>query len=275
MSTVKRVVRIENIALERVIPDSSRGGPRLLFLHSAGHGSWMWENFLSFFGGLGFDSWALNFRGHYLAPKVDDWGAVGTEAYLDDLDRAVKEIGENVVIVGHSMSGVLALKYAEGRNLAGIIVSQSGAPMPLLKKMGIGLEGPLGGPRGEDRGKTGAVIEPHRDREKILTTVFDRDNVDSGVVDLVLEKMGPESARIGGEIMDMVLEPEKVKAPVYILGFDITKSGRKMPVNMDEVLSEAYRAKRVVSLKPGGHNYMLERNWRDYAELFLQWIEEV
>ena len=43
----------------------------LLFVHGAGCGSWVWENFLSYFADRGWDGAAVNWRGHPPSPAME------------------------------------------------------------------------------------------------------------------------------------------------------------------------------------------------------------
>jgi pimeloyl-ACP methyl ester carboxylesterase len=270
MAYTTEIVRVGTVALEHYLPAQEASNQKLLFVHSSGHGSWMWKNFLSYFAERGYDSWAINFRGHYLSDPVKDWETVGVNAYLEDIENALKRIGGTVIVVGHSMSGLLILKYAESHQVGGLIVSQSGIPKSLMEKKGIALPGPMAG-KGKREITDGAIM-PIQDREMVKAMLFDRGNVDEKTVDLVLKMLGKESARVGGEIMQMELTPEKLTAPVYVLGFDAGKIGMKMPVDLNKVLAEEVKAKDYKVIEPGGHNYMLEHNWQDFAQQFEVWI---
>jgi pimeloyl-ACP methyl ester carboxylesterase len=261
------IIKAGTIALERAVPEGAVQEQGILFIHGAGHGSWMWKNFLNYFSDNGFESWALNLRGHHLAPKVDDWGQVGVQAYLDDLDLAAETIGRKLVLVGHSMSGILILKHAESHDVSGLIVSQSGPTKPIMDKRGVAFPLPPRKP-----GPATKTVPPLGDKEAILSRLFERDNVEDENVDLVLEHMGEESVRAYGEILNLPLNPSKVTAPVYILGFDAAKLGMKIPVNLSEILAEEFDAKGIRTIEPGGHNYMLEKNWKEYAFQFENWI---
>jgi pimeloyl-ACP methyl ester carboxylesterase len=263
-------VRVDNLVLEHYLPDKEIKDKRILFVHSSGHGSWMWKNFLSYFAERGYDSWAVNLRGHHLSDPVDDWEKVGVSEYLEDIAKAVNKIGGDVVLVGHSMSGLLIIKYAESHRIAGLIVSQSGLPRSLMQKRGIEIKGPMPG-RGKREVKAGAIM-PMKDRALVEKMLFDRDNVEEKNVDLVLKMLGEESARVGGEIMQMELVPEKINSPLYVLGFDANKIGIEMPVDLNKVLAEELKARDYKVIEPGGHDYMLEKNWREYAHQFELWI---
>ena len=270
MAFKNEVVKIKNLALEHYLPDKEIKDKRILFVHSSGHGSWMWKNFLSYFAERGYDSWALNLRGHHLSDPVDDWEKVGVSEYLEDIAKAVDRVGGDVVLVGHSMSGLLILKYAESHRVAGLIVSQSGLPKSLMQEKGIEIKSPMPG-KGQREIKSGAIM-PMKDRALVEKMLFDKDNVEKESVDLVLKMLGEESARVGGEIMQMELVPEKISAPLYVLGFDANKIGIKMPVDLNKVLAEELNARDYKVIEPGGHDYMLEKNWQEYAHQFEVWI---
>ena len=270
MAFKNEVVKIKNLALEHYLSEKEIKDKRILFVHSSGHGSWMWKNFLSYFAKRGYDSWALNLRGHHLSDPVDDWEKVGVSEYLEDIAKAVDRVGGDVVLVGHSMSGLLILKYAESHRVAGLIVSQSGLPRSLMQEKGIEIKGPMPG-KGQREIKSGAIM-PMKDRALVEKMLFDKDNVEKESVDLVLKMLGEESARVGGEIMQMELVPEKISAPLYVLGFDANKIGIKMPVDLNKVLAEELKARDYKVIEPGGHDYMLEKNWQEYAHQFEVWI---
>jgi pimeloyl-ACP methyl ester carboxylesterase len=270
MAYTTEIVTAGTVALDHYLPAQETSNQKLLFVHSSGHGSWMWKNFLSYFAERGYDSWAINFRGHHLSNPVSDWEAVGVKEYLEDIESALQRIGGKVIVVGHSMSGLLILKYAESHQVAGLIVSQSGIPKSLMEKKGIELAGPTAG-KGK-RDITAGAIMPIQDREMAKALFFDRGNVDEETVDLVVKMLGKESARVGKEIMQMELTPEKITAPVYVLGFDIRKIGMDLPVDLNKVLAEELKAKDYKVIEPGGHNYMLEHNWQDFARQFEVWI---
>ncbi len=270
MTFKTNVVKVGSVALEHYLPDGQIKDKKLLFVHSSGHGSWMWKNFLSYFAEQGYDAWALNLRGHHLSGPVEDWGNVGVSEYLEDIDHGVKTAGGNVVLVGHSMSGLLILKYAESHQVAGLIVSQSGPPKSMMQKRGIELKGGMPG-KGQ-RKVTEKAILPMKDREKVKAILFDKGNVDEESIDLVLEMIGEESVRATGEIMQMELAPENIASPVFILGFDASKIGLEVPVDLNKVLAEELKARDYKVIEPGGHNYMLEKNWQEFAQQFKKWI---
>lgn len=271
MAFSTEVIRTGVIALDHYVPARCTSDVKILFVHGSGHGSWMWKHFLSFFAEKGYDAWAINLRGHYLSDPVEDWEEVGVSEYLADTEEGLKRIGGKVVLVGHSMSGLLILKYAESHPVAGLIVSQSGIPKAMMAKRGIILEGPALG-KGKRAVEAGAIM-PLKDRERVKALLFDEDNVAEETVDFVIGMMGKESARVGVEIMNMKLQPERISAPLFVLGFNASKIGINAPVDFNKVLAEELKARAYTIIEPGGHDYMLEKNWKTFAQQFQEWIE--
>ena len=273
MAYTTEVVREGTITLEHYMPAQRNSDKQLLFVHSSGHGSWMWKNFLSYFAEKGYDAWAINFRGHHLSDPVETWKEVGVAEYLEDIEQGVKSIGGKVVLIGHSMSGLLLLKYAESHQVAGLIVSQSGIPKGMMQKRGIVLEGPAPG-KGQRTIEAGAIL-PIKDRKRAKALLFDEGNAEEEIVDLVIKMMGKESARVGGEIMNMELVPEKISVPLFVLGFDASKIGMRTSVDLNKVLAEELNARDYTLIEPGGHDYMLEKNWERFAQQFEVWIHSL
>jgi pimeloyl-ACP methyl ester carboxylesterase len=270
MSFRTEIVKLGNLALEHSYDDAAHKDVQLLFVHSSGHGSWMWKNFLPYFAQRHYDSWALNLRGHHFSDPVNDWADVGVKEYLEDIDQAVKKIGNNIVLIGHSMSGLLILKYAEFNTLKGLIVSQSGPPRSILQKRGMEIKGSM--PKGGQRLPTDKARLPMKDRDMVKAVLFDKGNVDEEVITFVLENLGEESLRAGAEIMQMEVDPANISAPVYVLGFDSSKIGMHVPIDVNKILAEEFKARDYKVIEPGGHDYMLEKNWQDFARQFETWI---
>jgi non-heme chloroperoxidase len=98
---------------------STKGRSRapLLFVHGAFIGAWCWdEHFLKYFADLGYDTWAVNLRGHADDEETEDLASV--DDYVADVLLAVEQIGAAPVLVGHSMGAIVvqrALRRSRAR----------------------------------------------------------------------------------------------------------------------------------------------------------------
>jgi 3-oxoadipate enol-lactonase len=78
----------------------------LLFLHGVGGGHHAWERQLPYFGGLGYPSHAWDQPGYGHSPIVEPYDLEHVSAALALLIESLG--GEPVVLVGHSMGGLIA-----------------------------------------------------------------------------------------------------------------------------------------------------------------------
>ena len=80
--------------------------PPVLLVHGAWHGAWCWEgNFLDFFAEHGFDTHAVDLRGHGASAAVKPmrWNRISD--YVDDVLSVADALESPPVVIGHSMGG--------------------------------------------------------------------------------------------------------------------------------------------------------------------------
>ncbi len=272
MTLQQKVEKVNGIAVEVFTPEQEQHPVPILFVHGSGCGSWLWQNFLQFFSSRGWTCYALNLRGHHLSDPVADWGGVGVEAYLEDVDKVIRWIGKDLMLVGHSMGGVLVQKQAERKNPFKLVLLHTGAPASAMKEIDINafLK------RGKEQGRLtkDTVVESDCDPQKLIGYMFDRGNVEPEVLLACHKSMGKESARALKEMQQVEVDAQKISCPVYVLGFDLKKIGLAYPVDLNRVLARYYNARDMQMIEPGGHLFMLEKNWESFARLIEQWLTE-
>jgi pimeloyl-ACP methyl ester carboxylesterase len=127
--------------IESWLPERRSRRKPLLFVHGELAGSWAWERFLGYFAGRGWEGHALNLRNHHWSQTADP-AELSFESFVDDVGAAIDRLGASVVVVGHGMGGLLALKAAERHPVSGIVLVAPELP-----------------------GDVRAATEPHRIRE--------------------------------------------------------------------------------------------------------------
>jgi pimeloyl-ACP methyl ester carboxylesterase len=115
------------VYIESWLPERRSRRKPLLFVHGELAGSWAWERYLGYFAGRGWEGHALNLRNHYWSQTAEP-EELSFESYVEDVRAAMDRLGPGVVVVGHGMGGLLALKAAERRPLAGLILIASELP---------------------------------------------------------------------------------------------------------------------------------------------------
>ena len=115
------------IYVESWLPERRSRRKPLLFVHGELGGSWVWERYLAYFAGRGWEGHALNLRNHHWSQTADP-AELSFELYVDDVAAVMRRLGPGVVVIGHGMGGLLALKAAERQSLAGLVLVASEVP---------------------------------------------------------------------------------------------------------------------------------------------------
>jgi pimeloyl-ACP methyl ester carboxylesterase len=113
--------------VESWLPERRSRRKPLLFIHGELGGSWLWERYLGYFAGRGWEGHALNLRNHFwsqVAPPAE----LSFDSYVEDVVAVMARLGPNVVVVGHGLGGLLGLKAAERMPAAAIVLLSAELP---------------------------------------------------------------------------------------------------------------------------------------------------
>ena len=116
--------------VESWLPERRSRRRPLLFLHGELAGSWLWERYLGFFAARGWEGHALNLRNHFWSQTADP-ATLSFDSYTDDVVAAIERFGPGVVLIGHGMGGLLALKAAERHEIGGLVLLSAEPPREL------------------------------------------------------------------------------------------------------------------------------------------------
>ena len=105
----------------RGCPSAARAGSRCCSSTASSAGSWVWERYLGYFAGRGWEGHALNLRNHHWCQTADPASSRSTRTSTTSWPRSSGS-GRDVVVVGHGMGGLLALKAAERSPIAGLVL---------------------------------------------------------------------------------------------------------------------------------------------------------
>ncbi len=116
--------------IESWLPERRSRRKPLLFVHGELAGSWLWERFLNYFAGRGWEGHGLNLRNHFWSQTADPT-TLSFDTYTEDVVAAIDRLGPQSVLVGHGMGGLLALKAAERHQVAGLVLLSAELPREL------------------------------------------------------------------------------------------------------------------------------------------------
>ena len=115
------------VYIESWLPERRSRRKPLMFVHGELAGSWVWERYLGYFAGRGWEGHAVNLRNHYWSQTADP-ATLSFDTYLEDVVAALDRLGPTTVAIGHGMGALLALKAAERVAISGLVLI--GAQLP-------------------------------------------------------------------------------------------------------------------------------------------------
>lgn len=96
----------------------------IFMIHGMWGGAWYWDNYKSFFEAKGYRCVTTTLRFHDMDPKKIPNPQLGTTSLLDyagDLEEEIQQLGVKLIVMGHSMGGLLA-QILGSRGLAKALV---------------------------------------------------------------------------------------------------------------------------------------------------------
>jgi pimeloyl-ACP methyl ester carboxylesterase len=128
----ERVVGDRGLYIESWLPERRSRRKPLYLLHGELGGSWLWHRFLGYFAPRGWEGHALNLRGHYWS-ETADFNELDLTTYVDDAIAGAATMSRPPIVIGHGMGGLLAMRVAESRQVAALILISSALPAQLLE----------------------------------------------------------------------------------------------------------------------------------------------
>jgi pimeloyl-ACP methyl ester carboxylesterase len=114
-----------------------KGRPPLIFIHGGFAGAWCWEPyFLDWFAKQGWECHALSLRGHGQSDGHDDIHQFGIDDFVADVVHVAGKLGDQPILIGHSMGGYVAQRYLESHAAMAAVLM---APVPATGLAGAGI----------------------------------------------------------------------------------------------------------------------------------------
>ncbi len=263
----RRSLRLE--VLERQPAVKTNHAP-IVFVHGAFAGAWCWgEHFLDHFAKHGHPAYALSLRGHGESEGRDALLWTSLADYADDVGSVLAQLGPRVILVGHSMGGMVVQKCLERQPAAAAILMASVPPRGLVgPNLAMILRDPalwIGLGVAQVGGSTFGSLHMVR-RALFATAVSDR------TVERVVGQSQMESQRVVFDLSGWDLpDVERVRqTPILVLG---AADDALVAEEHVRATAKAYAAKCEV-FPNMAHAMMLELTWERVAHSMLAWIKE-
>lgn len=195
-------------------PERPKFKSPLVLIHSLWSGSWCWHPWATHLSNLGWECWAVNFRGRVGERPLEVLERLSFQDCLEDLKRVIRVASFPPVLVAHGMGGLIAQKAAEEEEVSALILLSSLPPKGIkivtpqalrllrLKYMPLIL-----------------LRRPFRLEEKDFRRSWLASLPESKHAD-ILKRMVPESGHLISEFFNRRAEvdPRRIRFPVLVVG---------------------------------------------------------
>ncbi|PSB30053.1 alpha/beta hydrolase [Stenomitos frigidus] len=250
-------------------PTNHENGNSILFVHGAYHAAWCWEeHFLDYFSNSGYFAYALSLRGHGNSESFA-LQKVGFNEYLEDIKQTIQKLGQQTILVGHSLGGMLVQKYIETNAVPAAVIMSATTPQGLNAV-----------------GKRLLSLYPIKTMQMLLTgnpnTFWHSSQVIQNMFlspEITEDKKNHYTKRIvsqsePGHLMLKELPSLKFNRPIKPQRILVLK-GKKDALIQDRecnMLADIHQV-RPVFLDQLPHDLMLGENWKLAADTTLNWLQ--
>ncbi|MEM6491041.1 MAG: alpha/beta hydrolase [Pseudomonadota bacterium] len=261
---------VEGLELIQRAPGKRRSGARpLLFVHGAYAGAWCWDRgFLEFFAKRGWSASAVSLRGHGPgASAFPPAAGPGLRDYADDVRAARKRVGDNAILIGHSMGAAAIQKLMEDEDAPD--AAAFFAPIPLTGLLGPSLRLSLSDPLAFQALMAAQAFGPDAAPPDALARVFFADPATAANA----EDFRSESPRALIDLAWLDLPAPHRWRPTQAF---VARGSQDLCVSRLEAEGVADALDAPLTDLPGlGHAVMLEAEWRVAAQALLDWLERL
>lgn len=251
------------VVVERPAAPSSK--PPVLLIHGMFGGAWMWENYQALLARHGYESHALNLRGHHGSRPVPDIGKVRLGDYVDDALQVARTL-KNPIVIGHSMGGLLAQKVAEAGVCQATVLVAAAPPrwIPIVSWLLLRMQMKF----------TRQLLrfEPLvPDREDADALIFNRTPVADR--DALFARLVPDSGHAGFGLSfgTVAVHESRVTAPVLVVtGLD----DQFVVPRVARALSKKYKA-ALREYRSCAHLIISEPGWEGPCGDVIKWLDEM
>ncbi len=242
--------------------------PPILLIHGSYCGAWIWtKNFIPAFVEAGWNGAAISLCGHGGNSDRDKIDCFGLADYLRDILAGTQLFDTEPVLIGHSLGGYLAQKYALEHKVKGLVLLSSPSLLGLQVSMThIATREPL---LALQLGAL-ATLGPKKTNLRVIGDALFNDRSRSGYSDDALKNLQRESSRAMAEMLWPDFRQPIAYAPTLALGGEEDSF-----VPAFEFRYEAQFWKGQCRILPNApHALMLDACWPVAMKDILAWLEK-
>jgi pimeloyl-ACP methyl ester carboxylesterase len=232
-------------------PEKAKFKSPLVLIHGLWSGSWCWRQWTTHFSNLGWECWAINFRGRFEERSLEVLERLSFQECLEDLKRVIRAASSPPVLLAHSLGGLIAQKAAEQEEVSALILL-SGLPpgeIKTAKPRALRLLGLKYWPLVHLR-------RPFRLEEKDFRRSWIASTPEGQQPD-ILGRMVPESAHLIAEFLHcrVAVDPQAIRCPILVI-----VGGDDRVISVAAVREMAKRLRADLREYPGHGHWMMEED---------------
>jgi pimeloyl-ACP methyl ester carboxylesterase len=240
----------------------------LLFVHDAWHAAWCWqEHFIPYFARHRYRTAAVSLRGHGGSEGHEQLRWTSIADYVADLETTAGHLAPPLVLIGHSMGGLIVQHYLRKHRARAAVLLASIPPTGVMATtLRIAQRYPLRFARANLTLSLYPLVDtPDQARAMLFSPQLPKDRLL-----LYFPRLQDESYRAYVDMLGLNLpRPRRIATPVLVLG-----AAQDAIVSPGEVAAtaRAYRTRAAI-FSAMGHDMMLEVGWQAVADYIAIWLQ--
>jgi len=123
---IKRMEKwIGDLLIDASPPEKPKFKSPMILVHGLWSGSWSWRSWATHFSNLGWECWAVNFRGRFEERSYPILRHLTFQDCVEDMKKVIRSAAFPPLLVAHDLGGLVAQKAAEGEKLAALVLLSS------------------------------------------------------------------------------------------------------------------------------------------------------
>lgn len=119
---------IGDLLIDASPPEKPKFKSPMILVHGLWSGSWSWRTWATHFSNLGWECWAVNFRGRFEEKRHQILKQLDFQGCVEDMRKVVRSSSFPPVVVAHGLGGLVAQKLAEQEKISALILLSSVPP---------------------------------------------------------------------------------------------------------------------------------------------------
>ncbi len=245
--------------------------PDIVFIHGMWSRPTVWDQWLSFYRGLGYTCHAIELPGHDAQASDVLLQGMSLDRYVDAV-VAVAEHLPRPVLIGHSLGGLIGQLAAQRLDIAGLVMINSAAPGQVFPLRASMLPGLVRHFSQWGLWRKTFRLSPWEANYLVFNRVAPAEQV--ALYELLIAESGKVAYEVGFGRLNLSqsnrVQKDRISCPMMGLAGG---KDRIIPVSVSRAMARWYGARLDYREYPANGHWLLgESNWKQCAHEVAEWI---